>query len=674
MQFSENWLKEFIDINISTEELCEQLTMLGLEVDGYEKYKSKITGDDSIIKLDITPNRGDCFSILGIARELSALNGLKIKLPAEEKINETIESPIDVDICNESPRYVGRYVEGVDLKKKVSPLIIERLKLSDVRSIDPIVDITNYVLLETGQPLHAFDAKKIPNGLGVRLAKDKEEIELLDEQTLKLSRDCLVITDKSDPVALAGIMGGLDSGISSSTKSIYLESAFFKPEIIRGKARRYGLQTDASVRFERGVDYQLQSLAIERASQLIMNFMDCDFAPIQTFEIKKSIPKQKKISLDIQNVRKSLGVDIKDSEVKRILKSLGMKIELTKSDGKVLVSIPSWRFDISIEVDLVEEVARLIGYDKLPSSSLRSSNRKTVDSLNHNLISSLVSLGYNEVITYSFVDEKEALLFEEKDKMLFVQNPISQNMSVMRTSLLPGLLNTFSYNFNRGEESVKLFEIGSTFLKGKKITQKEKLAGLVSGKVSDIHWCDENRAFDFFDIKGDLEVLLNQDYSFTKGKLPFLHPGKTALITTKNKEIGFVGALSPNISNSLDLKQDIYYFELNLDSLPQPHVRKYSKYSKFPIAQRDLAFLVDEQLPVSVILELAKRKAGKNLKEINLFDIYQGKGIPENKKSIAFSLFWQSMKGTLTDEEVDLIVEDISKYLSKEVKAELRSE
>ena len=674
MQFSENWLKEFIDINISTEELCEQLTMLGLEVDGYEKYKSKITGDDSIIKLDITPNRGDCFSILGIARELSALNGLKIKLPAEEKINETIESPIDVDICNESPRYVGRYVEGVDLKKKVSPLIIERLELSDVRSIDPIVDITNYVLLETGQPLHAFDAKKIPNGLGVRLAKDKEEIELLDEQTLKLSRDCLIITDKSDPVALAGIMGGLDSGISSSTKSIYLESAFFKPEIIRGKARRYGLQTDASVRFERGVDYQLQSLAIERASQLIMNFMDCDFAPIQTFEIKKSIPKEKKISLDIQNVRKSLGVNIKDSEVKRILKSLGMKIELTKSDGKVLVSTPSWRFDISIEVDLVEEVARLIGYDKLPSSSLRSSNRKTVDSLNHNVISSLVSLGYNEVITYSFVDEKEALLFEEKDKMLFVQNPISQNMSVMRTSLLPGLLNTFSYNFNRGEESVKLFEIGSTFLKGKKITQKEKLAGLVSGKVSDIHWCDENRAFDFFDIKGDLEVLLNQDYSFTSGKLPFLHPGKTALITFKNKEIGFVGALSPNISNSLDLKQDIYYFELNLDSLPQPHVRKYSKYSKFPIAQRDLAFLVDEQLPVSVILELAKKKAGKNLKEINLFDVYQGKGIPENKKSIAFSLFWQSMKGTLTDEEVDLIVEDISKYLSKEVKAELRSE
>ncbi len=674
MQFSENWLKEFIDINISTEELCEQLTMLGLEVDGYEKYKSKITGDDSIIKLDITPNRGDCFSILGIARELSALNGLKIKLPAEEKINETIDSPIDVDICNESPRYVGRYVEGVDLKKKVSPLIIERLKLSDVRSIDPIVDITNYVLLETGQPLHAFDAKKIPNGLGVRLAKDKEEIELLDEQTLKLSKDCLVITDKSDPVALAGIMGGLDSGISSSTKSIYLESAFFKPEIIRGKARRYGLQTDASVRFERGVDYQLQSLAIERASQLIMNFMDCDFAPIQTFEIKKSIPKEKKISLDIQNVRKSLGVNIKDSEVKRILKSLGMKIELTKSDGKVLVSIPSWRFDISIEVDLVEEVARLIGYDKLPSSSLRSSNRKTVDSLNHNVISSLVSLGYNEVITYSFVDEKEALLFEEKDKMLFVQNPISQNMSVMRTSLLPGLLNTFSYNFNRGEESVKLFEIGSTFLKGKKITQKEKLAGLVSGKVSEIHWCDENRAFDFFDIKGDLEVLLNQDYSFTNGKLPFLHPGKTALITFKNKEIGFVGALSPNISNSLDLKQDIYYFELNLDSLPQPHVRKYSKYSKFPIAQRDLAFLVDEQLPVSVILELAKKKAGKNLKGINLFDVYQGRGIPENKKSIAFSLFWQSMKGTLTDEEVDLIVEDISKYLSKEVKAELRSE
>ncbi|GIS32730.1 MAG: hypothetical protein Ct9H90mP4_06440 [Gammaproteobacteria bacterium] len=294
MQFSENWLKEFIDINISTEELCEQLTMLGLEVDGYEKFKSKITGDDSIIKLDITPNRGDCFSILGIARELSALNGVKVILPSRQKITETIDSPINVDICDESPRYVGRYIEGINLSKKVSSLIVERLKLSDIRSIDPIVDITNYVLLETGQPLHAFDAEKIPNGLSVRLAKDKEKIKLLDEQLLKLSKDCLVITDKSQPVALAGIMGGLDSGISSSTKSIYLESAFFKPEIIRGKARRYGLQTDASIRFERGVDYQLQSLAIERASELIMNFMNCNFAPIQNFEIKKSIPKEKK--------------------------------------------------------------------------------------------------------------------------------------------------------------------------------------------------------------------------------------------------------------------------------------------------------------------------------------------------------------------------------------------
>ena len=674
MQFSENWLKEFIDINISTEELCEQLTMLGLEVDGYEKFKSKITGDDSIIKLDITPNRGDCFSILGIARELSALNGVKVILPSRQKITETIDSPINVDICDESPRYVGRYIEGINLSKKVSPLIVERLKLSDIRSIDPIVDITNYVLLETGQPLHAFDAEKIPNGLSVRLAKDKEKIKLLDEQLLKLSKDCLVITDKSQPVALAGIMGGLDSGISSSTKSIYLESAFFKPEIIRGKARRYGLQTDASIRFERGVDYQLQSLAIERASELIMNFMNCNFAPIQNFEIKKSIPREKRITLDIQNVRKKLGVEIKDSEVIQILKNLEMKTEPTKSKGKVLVSIPSWRFDISIEEDLIEEVARLIGYDKLPSSSLTPSNRKKVDSLNQNVISSLVSLGYNEVITYSFIDEEEALLFEEKDKMIFVQNPISQNMSVMRTSLLPGLLNTFKYNFNRGEESVKLFEIGSTFLKGNKIKQKEKLAGIVSGKVSDVHWCEEDRTFDFFDIKGDLEFLLNKDFSFTGSQLPYLHPGKTALINLKNKEVGFVGALNPNISDSLELKQEIYYFEIDLHSLPKDKLRKFSNYSKFPIAQRDLAFLVDRHLPVSLVLELAKEKSGKNLKEISLFDVYLGQGIPEDKKSIAFSLFWQSIKGTLTDKEVDLIVEDISNHLSKKIKAELRSQ
>ena len=673
MHFSENWLKEFIDINISTEELCEQLTMLGLEVDGFEKYKSKITGDDSIIKLDITPNRGDCFSIIGIARELSALNGLKVNLPKKEKVNEVLDSPIDVDICDECPRYVGRYVEGIKLNKKIPPLIIERLKLSDIRSIDPIVDITNYVLIETGQPLHAFDAKKLPNGLSVRFANNKEKIDLLDEQTLKLSKDCLVITDKTKPVALAGIMGGLDSGISSATNSIYLESAFFKPEIIRGKARRYGLQTDASMRFERGVDFQLQSYAIERASQLIMNVMDCNFAPIQTFEKKKSIPKEKKVILEIEKIRKNLGIDIKDIEVSRTLKSLGMKIKPTKSSEKILVFIPSWRFDISIEEDLVEEIARLIGYDKLPSSSLSSSSRKKVDFLNENIVSNLVSLGYNEVITYSFVDEEEALLFDKKNKMIFVKNPISQNMSVMRTTLLTGLLSSFRYNYNRGQESIKIFEIGSIFSKGKKIIQKEKLAGLVSGKISDIHWSDENRSFNFFDIKGDLEVLLNNDFSFKTGQLSFLHPGKTAIISLKNKEVGFIGALNPKISDSLGIKQEAYYFEIDLNSLPKNKTKKFSNYSKFPVAQRDLAFLVDKQLPVSLILELAEEKSGRNLKEVKLFDIYQGKGIPEDKKSIAFSLFWQSMKGTLTDEEVDSIIEDISEHLSRQIQAELRS-
>ena len=674
MQFSENWLKEFIDIEVSTQELCEQLTMLGLEVDGYQEYKSKLTGRDSIIKLDITPNRGDCFSIIGIARELSALHGKKFLYPKTSFIKATLKSPIEVDICEESPRYVGRYVEGIDLKKTVSPLIKERLKMSDVRSIDPIVDITNYVLLETGQPLHAFDAKKIQNGLSVRFAKNNEKIKLLDEQDLKLASDCLVITDRKKPVAFAGIMGGLDSGISNSTKSIYLESAFFKPEVVRGKARRYGLQTDASVRFERGVDYNLQSLAIERASELINEFMDIDFAPVQLFEKKKSIPKTKKVSFKLDNTRKLLGVETKDSEMMTMLKRLGMKVSSINKQGKVSVEVPSWRFDISIEADLIEEISRLIGYDKLPSTSLASSNRETDDSLHQVTRSSLTSMGYNEAITYSFVDEKEASLFDDKSNMVFVKNPISQNMSVMRTSLLPGLLNTFSYNYNRGEESVKLFEIGSTFTNGKKIKQKEKLAGLISGKASDIHWDGDETEYDFYNLKGDLEVLLNQgNYSFVKGKISFLHPGKTADILRNKKNIGFLGAINPNISNILDLKQEVFYFEIDLDALPKSELKKYSKYSKFPIAQRDLAFLVNKSTTISDVIALAKEKSGKDLKEIKLFDVYEGKGIPENKKSVAFSLYWQSMKGTLTDEEVDKTVQSISFFLSKKINAELRS-
>jgi len=309
MQFSRNWLKEFINLKISTEELCEQLTMLGLEVDSYRHYQSKLTGEDAIIKLDLTPNRGDCFCIMGIARELAALNGKKIKLPKIKTIKSSLKSPLKVYASDEAPRYVGRYISQLDLKKKTPPLVKERLKISNIKTIDPIIDITNYVLIELGQPLHAFDSNKLQGDLRVRFAKDKEKITLIDESKIELDQDCLVIADEKKSVALAGIMGGLDTAISKETESIYLESAFFKPEVIRGRPRKFALQTEASTRFERGVDFELQTLAIKRASSLIFEVLGGEFSPIQEFKKSSSFPQNEDIHLYVENVNKTLGLD-----------------------------------------------------------------------------------------------------------------------------------------------------------------------------------------------------------------------------------------------------------------------------------------------------------------------------------------------------------------------------
>ena len=464
MQFSRNWLKEFVDFKVSDEELCEQLTMLGLEVDNYKPYESKLTGKDAIIKLDLTPNRGDCFSILGIAREVAAANNLSLTLPKINNIKNSVKSSLTVSVCNEAPRYVGRYIAGVNLKKKVHPLIKERLKLSDTKVIDPIVDITNYVLLELGQPLHAFDANKLEGNLQVRFAKEKEKITLLDENKIWLDEKSLVIADQKKPVALAGIMGGLETGISNKTKSIYLESAFFTPTAIRGRARKFSIQTDASTRFERGVDFKLQVLAIQRASSLINETLGGDFSPIQEFIRKSSIPKNKDIILNINNLNKILGTNLSKSTVKRGLTSLGLKNSVSNNNLKV--KVPSWRFDLKIEADLIEEIARLVGYNNIPQVSLSRKIRTSGDTLHSSIRKTFQSMGYNEVITYSFIDQSLAeLVGDKKKQLIFVENPISQNMNVMRTSLLPGLLDTLSYNMNQGSESLKIFEIGSVFSK-----------------------------------------------------------------------------------------------------------------------------------------------------------------------------------------------------------------
>ena len=678
MQFSRNWLKEFIDLKISTEELCEQLTMLGLEVENFKHYQSKLTGEDAIIKLDLTPNRGDCFCILGIARELAALNGMKINLPKIKAIKSSLESPLKVKVCDEAPFYVGRHISQVNLKKKTPPLIKERLKISNIKTIDSIVDITNYVLIELGQPLHAFDGNKLQGDLSVRFAKDKEKLKLLDESSIELDQECLVIADEKKSVALAGIMGGLSTGISKKTESIYLESAFFKPEVIRGRPRKFALQTEASTRFERGVDFNLQTLAVKRASSLIFEVLGGKFGPIQEFKKRSSIPKNKDIYLYVGTVNKILGTDFSKYFISKLLRGLGLIASSSANKDVIKVKIPSWRFDLKIEADLIEEIARLAGYNKLPQEPLITKKRNSLDSLHQSVRSSFTSRGYSEVITYSFIEDSAASLIEPKmKKLVSVNNPISQNMRIMRPSLLPGLLNTVSYNQNQGIDQIKIFEIGSIFQKSSinKIKETELIGGLISGLKAKHSWSGSKRPLDFFDLKGDVESILGDSsgYVFKKGELPYLHPGKTAFIVKGNNQIGYIGSLHPKLVDELDLKQDVHFFEMQVEKISLNRKVKFKNFSRFPLAQRDLSFILDQGIPSSEVKGIISSKAGPNLKGINLFDVYEGKGIPAGKKSLTFSLNWQTADRTLTDKEIEGIVEKIVKFLSKKFSAKLRA-
>ena len=416
MQFSRNWLKEFIDLNLSTEDICSQLTMAGIEVDGYDSFNSSITGKDSIIKLDITPNRGDCFSVFGIARELAAINHLKLKDHNIKVINSSLKEDLKIQACKEAPRYVGRSITNIDIRAKTLPLVAERLELSNQKLIDPVVDITNYVLLELGQPLHAFDRDKLEGDISVRQAKRDESLILLDDQEIKINSDYLVISDEKKSIALAGIMGGKNSCVTSNTKSIFIESAFFKPSVIRGRARRLGFQTDASIRFERGVDHEIQKLAVDRASEILCETVGGEFGTIQESKLHKELPKLKKVSIDINRANKILGTNITSSKAKKYLKGLGMSPK--GSTSNLEITSPSWRYDIEIEADLIEELARLEGYDSLPAISLDPNFKINTKSKEKVISSSLVSQGFSEVINYSFISEDDETIFGESKTMV----------------------------------------------------------------------------------------------------------------------------------------------------------------------------------------------------------------------------------------------------------------
>ena len=677
MQFSKNWLKDFIDLDLSTEEICYQLTMAGIEVDNFENVKSAITGNDAIIKLDITPNRGDCFSILGVARELAILNNLKLKLPKIAKLKSTYQDTISVNACAEGPVYFGRTIKDFDMNAVTLPHIAERLTLSDQKLIDPVVDITNYIILELGQPLHAFDRDKLNGDISVRLAKKDESITLLDDQTLNLDASCLVISDEKEAVAFAGVMGGKDSSVTSSTSSIFLESAYFKPSVIRGKARKFGFQTEASLRFERGVDYTIQEFALNRATYLLNQTIGGEIGSVISDSLIKELPNHKKINIDIDRTNKILGTTISTNSAIKYFKGLGLSPEATKS-GKISVSSPPWRYDINIEADLVEELARLEGYDSLPEESLLPIYKRENISKENHLRNSLVSFGFNEIVSYAFISQEDHNLYGQDQKTLNVSNPISQNMSVMRTNLVSGLINTFLYNLNHGQNNQRLFEIGNTFHidKSNNVSEKKLVAGLMSGKKSSDNWKEKFDNLTLYDLKGLVQDLLSDFYqpnSYSLCNVDFLHPGMSSAISFEKKTIGFLGSIHPVVLNKVGVKDDLFIFSFELDKLIFESSKSFEEYSKFPSSARDLAFIFDKEVNADEIKEVIQNSAGEFYKDLEIFDIYEGERIDAGKKSIALSISWQSSSKTLLDGDIDTAVEKIVNSIKKELDGTLRT-
>jgi len=639
--------------------------------------------DDCSIELDLTPNRGDCLSITGLAREIGALNRAEVRLPTVDAVAPTIDDSFAVGItaADQCPRYLGRVIRGIDANA-VTPLWMkERLRRCGLRSIDPVVDVTNFVLLEMGQPMHAFDLGRLKGAIDVRLAADGEKITLLDGKEVALNTDTLVIADESGAIAMAGIMGGQSTAVSSETRDVFLECAFFAPLAIAGRARAYGLHTDASHRYERGVDYRLQQRATERATRLLLDIVGGEAGPV--VEALGNLPESRQVTLKYDSVPRFLGVDIDRSRISTILHDLGLDT-VAESDTALTVDVPSFRFDIDIEADLIEELVRVYGYNNIPSVASPGRQRLAAPPEDRlpldQLKRALVDNGYQEVITYSFIDPKlSATVLGDELPPVALQNPISADMSVMRTSLLPGLLATAKYNENRQQNRLRLFEVGQVFLpEGDEYRQPTRIAGLLGGNKMPENWSNNKELNDFFDIKGDVESLLSlggspAQFHFTAGRHPALHGGQCAQIRRDQRLVGYVGAVHPAIARQLDLNGDVLVFELELSAIQPRRIPAATPLSRFPEVSRDLAVLVDNETSAADILAVVRENAGEYLSDLRLFDVYQGDAIGSGKKSLALGLTWQHPSRTLNDDEVNEIIAFCIKALEEKFDARLRN-
>lgn len=639
--------------------------------------------NDKIIDVDLTPNRGDCLSIKGLAREVGVLNKAPVTFVDIQPVAPTIDDTFSVTLQAPAacPRYLGRVIRHVNMAA-TSPLwMVEKLRRSGIRSIDPVVDVTNYVLLELGQPLHAFDLNKLDGSIQVRMPEAGEKLTLLDGNEVELNADTLVIADNKGPVAMAGIFGGESTGVTAESQDIFLECAFFDQIAIAGKARAYGLHTDASHRYERGVDWQLQHQAIERTTQLLLDIVGGEAGPVTEAVSEEFLPKARTVTLRHSKVNAMLAFEMPAAEIEEILTRLGMQIEQA-ADASWTVAIPSYRFDISIEVDLIEELARVYGYNnlpvKLPTSALPFTPNDESQVNIHDLRRTLISFGYQEAITYSFIESGLQKLFDNQYEALALANPISAEMAVMRTTIWPGLVKALQYNQNRQQSRVRLFETGQRFLPiNDELVQENVLAGLLSGARDPESWTGKSSSVDFFDIKRDIEAVLNlggagDQYRFVSDKHVALHPGQTARIERAGEVVGYVGALHPSLVKKLDLSGPVYLFELSLESLLQGRVARFSELSKFPESRRDLALIVDEAAAYETVRHIAVENAGEYLKQVTLFDVYQGQGIEVGRKSLALGLTWQHPSRTLNEEEINSAVQSVVSALKTGAGATLR--
>ena len=641
--------------------------------------------NDHTIEISVTPNRADCLGIIGVARDVAVLNKLALNEPAMDAVPAAIHDtfPITVESPEACPRYLGRVVKGINVKAATPLWMREKLRRCGIRSIDPVVDVTNYVLLELGQPMHAFDLNRLEGGIVVRMAKEGEKLTLLDGNEATLSSDTLVIADQQKALAMGGIFGGEHSGVNAETQDVLLECAYFNPLSITGRARRQGLHTDASHRYERGVDPALQAKAMERATRLLLDICGGHAGPVIDVTNEAALPKRATITLRREKLDRLIGHHVVDAQVTDILERLGCKVSFANNTWQAVA--PSWRFDMEIEEDLVEEVARVYGYNNIPDVPVKAdlimtSHREANLPLKR-VKTMLVDRGYQEAITYSFVDPKIQALLHPSEASLILPSPISVEMSAMRLSLWSGLLSAVVYNQNRQQSRVRLFETGLRFVPDSAanlgIRQDVMLAGVIAGNRYEEHWNLERQVVDFYDLKGDLEAILDltgklDDVQFKAEKNPALHPGQSAAIYLAGKRVGFIGVVHPDLERKLDLNGRTVVFEIEWEALAERRIPQAREISRYPANRRDIAVVVAENVPAEDILAECKKVGVNQVVGVNLFDVYRGKGVAEGYKSLAISLVLQDTTRTLEEEEIAATVAKCVEALKQRFQASLR--